>query len=66
MPTRLARSRSNSVCSSQSIEEYNSTAAAVLAEAYSKEEKKSSGDNYDASPSKQATIEVGDQVGLVN
>ena len=65
MPTRLARSRSNSVCSTQSIEEYNSTAAAVLAEAYSKEEKKSSGD-YDASPSKQATIEVGDQVGLVN
>jgi len=57
MPTRLSRSRANSVCSTQSIEEYNSTAATVLAQA--------SGD-FDASPSKQATIEVGDQVGLVN
>lgn len=68
MPTRLARSRSNSVCSTQSIEEYNSTAAAVLAEAYSKEEeaKNQASGEYDASPSKQATVEVGDQVGLVN
>jgi pimeloyl-ACP methyl ester carboxylesterase len=66
MPTRLARSRSNSVCSTQSIEEYNSTAAAHLAEAYSKDETPGQSGDYDASPSKQATIEVGDQVGLVN
>jgi len=66
MPTRLARSRSNSICSTQSIEEYNSTAAAVLAEAYSKEENQKASGDYDASPSKQATVEVGDQVGLVN
>merc|ERR1712050_608715 len=64
MPTRLARSRSNSVCSTQSIEEYNSTAAAYLAQ--SREEEKSAGGDHDSSPSKQVNVEVGDQIGLVN
>merc|ERR1719420_1869271 len=53
MPTRLARSRTNSISSQQSIQDYNSTAASVLAAAHA-------GGDYDASPSKAVTVEISD------
>jgi endonuclease III len=68
MSTRLSRSRSNSIVSSASIEEYNSTAAAVMAEANSREElrlQEAAGD-ASVSPSKAVNIEIEDNVGLVN
>lgn len=63
LPSRLSKtSRSNSVTSSASIEEYNSTAAAVLANC----QQRIANGIQDASPSKAANVDISDNVGLIS
>jgi len=62
IPQRLMKSRSNSISSTASIEEYNSTAAAVLANC----RQRVSNPQGDASPSKAANVDISDGIGLIS
>lgn len=78
IPTRLSKARSNSCVSESSIEEYNMTAAAVLAERNSKtdvavaKKERSSGEplgnpfKHHESPSKTANVEIPDNENLIS
>lgn len=65
IPHRLRKSRSNSLTSTQSIEEYNSTAAAVLASCKQRLASRLIESVSQESPSKQPNVEISDNVGLM-
>jgi len=60
IPRRLTKSRSNSLTSQASIEEYNSTAAVVLANC-----RRRFSVNQDDSPSKAPNVHISDNIGLM-